>query len=226
MSPGPTRVVLPPRSRELHHPLTRPLPPASFRALIQARARVLELHEELSPVLQATGQLPDGLAMPHRLLIHEGPLSELGEFPRSSANSNSAGSPKAAYLFNDLMVVTSANYAGGSGRGRPTADVISLAKVRVSAIDGGGGTLGAEGSRRNSPGGPAFELWSASRVWRFRAPSAEDAAVWVSRITEQARARADPARCKSRAAGCASRARTSRCSWPTRRRSSIKSLNT
>ena len=83
---------------------------------------MLELHEELSPVLQATGQLPDGLAMPHRMLIHEGPLAELGEFPRSSASSSasSAGSPKAAYLFNDLMVVTSANYAGGSGRGRPS----------------------------------------------------------------------------------------------------------
>lgn len=157
----------------------------------ESRAKVAEMAAILGPSLKRHPQLADGLAVPHRRWLCEGPLVELA----LDDHHGTRGTTRHAVLFNDMLLVLSeerqskaravaavvATGALTGGTPSPNAvhviECISLAKVQVKSLPPGG----AAGGRW------AFELWSMARIWRYSAPSESARDAWVERLQAQVR---------------------------------------
>ena len=154
----------------------------------RSRARVAELAAAMAPALQRhvdeshpsptdAAPLADGLAVPHRRYVSEGPLYEL-PLQGGEGEGTQHGARRRAILFNDILLLTASGEPGATSA--PTAaeptdervhEVISLAKVQIRALSDG----------------CAFELWSMARIWRYAAPDEATRAMWVQRLQGQVR---------------------------------------
>ena len=158
----------------------------------EGRARVAEVAAALGHELKSHPQMGhDGLAVPHRRFICEGPLLELAlDEPRSK------GTPRHAILFNDMLLVLSCKLsditrdaAPATPKGKASKrsskhviECISLAKVQVKHLPANLGG-GSDSARARC----SFELWSMAKIWRYAAPSEAERARWVDKLQAQVR---------------------------------------